>query len=479
MSSSSAIATPAGSGLNSIAGQARTPEARKYAVKELARRAGVSRDFFDSWEITCTADRTTISLPPAGSRRVYFEHAPEKFFTQVTSGQFPVARAGYLRKPNGSPLAEDLILPFCESPLPPSVPLFQTQADGSFLCRMDLLSSVLLTLSRVEENICKTRDEHGRFPASASLAARHEFLERPIVDECAMAFQQVLNALIPSWRPEPPGLRAKLTHDIDNVGIPIQPRATIGHTLKRRRPASTLRDLLATVSPIKPAELELVRKLAHISVSRRLHSSFYWKGSPRTPMDEGYDPFHPKIQRVILDLKQQGFEVGVHPGYYTFASRSELASEVERLRKALGRAYLGGRQHYLRWSPQTWEDWEACGLAYDSTVGFADQIGFRAGTSIPFRPWSFAMNRELNLIEIPLLLMDCTPVKYMGLRRAEGLERIRRCIQQVERVGGVFTMLWHNVPLMDPDYDGWYEPILDMLAGSKPFVVPENADGLW
>jgi hypothetical protein len=112
-------------------------------------------------------------------------------------------------------------------------------------------------------------------------------------------------------------------------------------------------------------------------------------------------------------------------------------------------------------------------------VGFADQIGFRAGTSFPFRPWCWAENRELNLIEVPLILMDCTPVKYMQLDIQEGLKRIRSLVRRVEETSGVFTLLWHNTPLLDPDYNGWYEGILDSLDGAKAYDVPQAAADLW
>jgi hypothetical protein len=301
----------------------------------------------------------------------------------------------------------------------------------------------------------------------------------PILDVHGLAFQQVLSHIVPAWKPQPRVLRVKLSHDIDDIGIPFRPRASIGHTLKRRHPGATMRDLLSAVGVAEPTELVLVRRLAAISRSRDLHSAFYWKASSRGPRDSGYDPADPRVQRVIHHLQEQGFEMGVHPGYETFGARSELASEIGRLRGALQVDSPGGRQHYLRWSPQTWLDWEACGLSYDSSLGFAEHFGFRAGTAYPYRPWSLKENREINLIEVPLILMDCTPVKYMKMSRSKALDRIKTIIERTAQTGGVFTMLWHNTPLLDRDYDGWYEPILDLLAAAKPFRVPAGAELLW
>ncbi len=468
-----------------------TVEARYYALKELARRAGVSRAFFESWKIESTAEKTVVSLGSEVHGQIVFVH---QNLTDPIAAKSSVARAGWLNPSEGSALCADLILPFCESREDARKPLYQSSAPNasvsnapvsndsilnSVTCRLDVLRSVLFTLSRTEETMSESVDEHQRFPASASLAVQHNFVERPILDEHGLAFEQALLALCPGWRPQRPAFRVNLTHDIDDIGMPFEFRTAFGHSLKRHRPAGTVRDLLSTCSSIEPVELLQVRKLAEISAARGLHSAFFWKGSSRTPHDSGYDPGHFKVQRVIESLRQRGFELGVHPGYQTFRDRANLASEVAHLRQTLRISSAGGRQHYLRWCPATWLDWEACGLAYDSSLGYADRFGFRAGTAFPYHPWSFEYNRELQLIEIPLILMDCTPVKYMRLALSEGLPRIATLIGRVKRTGGVFSLLWHNTPLIDPEYAGWYEAILDLLAGVKSFDLAANLPELW
>ena len=455
-----------------------TFEARIYSVKELARRAGVTREFFDSWTIDADELHTTISLTP-DCQKIYFEHLHDGDLGALASGKIPVGRSPWPQNPRNTLLDSDLLTPFARSEPQKVSPLFQRRTDGSFLCQIDLLLSLLFTLNRVEESLCDICDEHGRFPSSASLARQHNFLERPIVDEYGLAFEQVIQAILPAWQPRPRALRVNLTHDIDDIGIPFQLSTTIAHTVKRRRPVASLQDLSATFSKVEPAELAQVRRLAAISKSRGLVSSFFWKATPRTTRDSGYDIFHPKVQRIIADIRVQGCNVGVHPGYDTYQARPKLFEEVQRLRQALGAQQLGGRQHYLRWSPDTWRDWEACNLHYDSSVGFADHFGFRAGTALPFRPWSFVDNRELDLVEVPLILMDCTPVKYMSLPKQEAITRIRQCINRTALVGGVFTLLWHNTPLLDPAYRGWYESILDLLPSACSFDVPGTTHTLW
>ncbi|MBZ5501183.1 MAG: polysaccharide deacetylase family protein [Acidobacteriia bacterium] len=456
-----------------------TGEARRYAVKELARRAGVARELFLQWRVDVSPDRTTLSLGSEANKAIHFLHLPQKPLKQHPDGGFSAARAAWLRPPDNGSADLALVLPFCPQDFDPRAPLYLMAQDGSVVCRADLLASFVLTLSRMEETRSAACDEHGRFLASGSVALQQGFLERPILDEHGLAFEQVLSSIVPSWRLQPRVLRVKLTHDVDQVGMPFQLNASLGHALKRRSVAGTVRDIASLFSGIEPIELSLVRRLGALSSDRGLHSAFYWKASEASPWDTGYDPTNAKVQSVIRSLEQSGFEMGVHPAYSTFRDRATLAREIERLRTSLSVTSPGGRQHYLRWAPDTWLDWEACGLSYDSSVGFAEHFGFRAGTAIPYRPWSLEENRELNLIEVPLVLMDVTPVRYMKLGRREGLERIRALIRRTAQVGGVFSLLWHNTSLLDPDFDDWYEPILDMLAGARNFGIPARPAMLW
>jgi hypothetical protein len=105
-------------------------------------------------------------------------------------------------------------------------------------------------------------------------------------------------------------------------------------------------------------------------------------------------------------------------------------------------------------------------LLYDSTIGYAEAMGFRAGTCIPYHPWSMTEERELALLEIPLIVMDCTPVAYMRLNSSVMLERIDALIARARAVGGVFTLLWHNTSVAWRPYAALYPKLLDRLAGN-------------
>jgi hypothetical protein len=449
-----------------------TREARYYALREIARRAGVTAEFFRSWRVDFRVDEVIVYVEEGTAKHIRFLNGPEASSQRLATGQYNTARASWMIPP-AEPLGRlvpDFVVPFTCEPIGAQRPLFSPIDGNGVKCSVDLLASALLTLSRYEETVSSERDVHGRFPARHSVAVRDGFLDRPIVDEYGLALEQALSYLLPGWQPAERRLCAKISHDIDWTGLPINPTGAalhIGHMIRHRKPLATVRDLLGWAAGLEPAYLKSVREIVRLALERDLDSAVYWMAAPTSLRDSGYDPRHPMIRDVITWLQDQGVEMGIHPGYRTFRSPGQLSREVQTLREALGEQSLGGRQHYLRWCPDTWLHWERCGLVYDTTVGYAEQIGFRAGTCIPYRPWLLAPGREGNLVEIPLLVMDGTLLYHMALTHHESVEAIRRLVGQCRVVGGVFTLLWHNSSLSDPAYGDLYTRILDILAGCE------------
>ena len=399
-------------------------------------------------------------------------------------------------------LIPDFVVPYQQDNGQNGRPLFVPVGADTVECSIDLLASTLLTLTRYEEISSPERDAYGRFPASASLALRQGFLERPIVDEYGLALEQVLRHLVPRWQPVERRVRVKLSHDTDDVGgicylnrglkharlrpslrlawmlLPFNGRWAIQRVTRQRDVSAALGHLWGWLTGTVPSCLDLVRQLGSLSRERNLDSAVYWKAGPIGPHDSGYDPRQPCVQRVIGELREQGVEMGVHPGFETFMFPQRLASEVQVLREALGEDALGGRQHYLRWCPETWVHWERCGLAYDSTLAFADHYGFRAGTCIPYHPWLMTENRESRLLEIPLVIMEGTLIA-MRLSEEQSFAAVKDCFERSKLVGGVFTFLCHNYTLLRRGYIEFYRKVLDLLAGAGRFDWKASAPGLW
>ena len=70
---------------------------------------------------------------------------------------------------------------------------------------------------------------------------------------------------------------------------------------------------------------------------------------------------------------------------------------------------MGGvRPHYLSVSlPEYWRKSAELGFEYSSCLGFDEEIGFYRGIDLPFMPFDADNDTPLEIVEIPIAVMDC------------------------------------------------------------------------
>jgi len=357
-------------------------------------------------------------------------------------------------------------------------PFAERRENGTVIFYADIIAATLFMLTRWEETVVPECDEHGRFPATASVAYKQGFLDRPIVDEYALILREWLKVLCPVWEPQIRKFLVKLSHDIDDIrhfSYPYRIGRALVVTLRKRR---TLPQYVQHFSSLlrAPDPLASIYQLARLSEYYGLRSTFNFQAARSTVYDRGYALTSPLIQECIKGLRESGHEIGFHPGYHAFADSARFAQEKTRLERSLGLPVAGGRQHFLRFDvPGTWRIWEEIGLEYDSTLGFADYEGFRCGTCHPFNPFDLQQNRVMYLLELPLLVMDGSLCQYRGLTPEQGQAIILKLAQRCYQVGGTFTLLWHNTSI-EGEWQPWfamYQRVLPHLAAMQESALSE------
>lgn len=331
---------------------------------------------------------------------------------------------------------------------------------------VDVFGSALFMLARYEEFVVKERDSHGRFPATASLAWKESFLQRPIIDEYVELLWAALKRLWPELRRARRRPRVLVSHDVDWPLTPSRPfpstlKAAAADLLRRRAARSAIKRIHAyfgrrsgdhSNDPFNTFDL-----LMDISEEHGLRSAFYFIADNTAGQIDGeYSLQDPWIRNLMCRIHDRGHEIGLHPTYGSFRNPAQVKNEFERLlavTDALGirQSEWGGRQHYLRWeAPITWRSWAEAGLAYDSTVGYADYAGFRCGTCREYPVFDLATRAELTLRERPLLAMEATLIEkeYMGLSHDAAYALASTLRNICQSLDGDFTFLWHNSRLL-------------------------------
>nr|WP_242479602.1 hypothetical protein [Lamprobacter modestohalophilus] len=81
---------------------------------------------------------------------------------------------------------------------------------------LDVFGAAFFMLSRYEEAVLPDRDNHDRFPATASLAQRAGFLDRPIIDEYVEILWAAMQRRWPRLQRKPRQARTLVSCDVDS-----------------------------------------------------------------------------------------------------------------------------------------------------------------------------------------------------------------------------------------------------------------------
>ena len=152
-------------------------------------------------------------------------------------------------------------------------------------------------------------------------------------------------------------------------------------------------------------------------------------------------------------------DVGIHPSFSSYLNPVRLKVEVDRLSEVLNREITKSRQHYLRMTlPRSYQRLIELDIKDDFTMGYASQVGFRAGTATPFRFYDLDNDIATSLQIHPFAVMDGTLKDYLNLSLRDSYNEIIKVVDEVRKVKGNFVYLTHNETLGGQKrWAGWPE----------------------
>src|ERR1700739_2577305 len=263
------------------------------------------------------------------------------------------------------------------------------------------------------------------------------------------------------------GFAICLTHDIDFIGIRRHVfdhsmwgfvyRATVGSIRRLLEKRLTVGQLLrnwAAVAFLPLVYMGLLRDFWesfewYLNVEKGLPSTYFLIPIKRHPGNRvpgsrawrrasGYDVTD--MPEAAKSLLKHSCEIGVH-GIDAWNSVEKGKFEAERIAKTTGKTPEGIRMHWLLSDQETTSKLEDAGFAYDSTVGYNETIGYRAGTNQVFRPIG-----SKRLLELPMLIQDGALFypQRLNLTDQEASQACNRIIEHATQHGGIVTLLWHD-----------------------------------
>lgn len=304
---------------------------------------------------------------------------------------------------------------------------------------------------------------HGQPSDQAALPAMelHIALLREIILSCSIPLAEI--------PPQPDGhsMIACLTHDVDHVGLRNHRcdhtllgflyRATLGSLFKLCRGRMTLREVAqnwAAVCSLPWIHLGLARdpwyQFDHyLDIEGGRPSTFFVIPKKGEPGKDAAGQIHPRraarydaadLAGHLKGLRDAGCEIGLH-GIDAWRDADRGREESAKIAGLVGASELGVRMHWLYFDKQSASRLEEAGFSYDSTAGYNQTVGYRAGTTQVYLPPG-----ARRLLELPLHVMDTALFypSYLNLSPRQAKAAITPLIDAVARFGGVLTVNWHD-----------------------------------
>ena len=332
-------------------------------------------------------------------------------------------------------------------------PFVKKNSQNNYYTNIDFFASIFYMLTGYEEAINKFEDMHRRYPGQKSLAFNENFLERPIVNEYVEILWLFISKINSNLRKKKRKFELLITHDVDQIkvgNLRHRLRILISQLYSKKSLKGFLIKLGQFFRWLFTFPKDSFKYIMRISKKYNFKSHFFFlvTGSGESFDRKRYNIHSKEIINLISKLEAEGHKIGLHSSYNSFLNKEQILKEKAILDKYVKNKKYGLRCHYLRFKiPESYTLLNDCGFQYDSTVYYADNDGFRAGTCYPFHPYDLYNDKELEILEYPLIVMEGTLINptYRNMTsKQEVVALLKRRIDKIKFFNGYFVFLIHN-----------------------------------
>jgi len=183
-----------------------------------------------------------------------------------------------------------------------------------------------------------------------------------------------------------------------------------------------------------------------------------------------------ELTNTISGLKITGHEIGLH-GIDAWIDANAAREELEEIRRLTRTSDTGVRMHWLYYNEHSPALLERAGATYDSTIGYNETVGYRAGTTQAYKPL-----KAERLMELPLHAMDTALfyLSYLALSPRKASARLRQLVDTVVQYGGCFTVNWHDRSLAPERlWGGCYRELIQDLEKRGAWFATASQATSW
>ena len=339
---------------------------------------------------------------------------------------------------------------------------FKTSSKSSIA--YDIFSASFYMLTRYEEYQPYVKDSKEGFPIKESIAYQNEFLDRPVVDEWAYAFREVLKAKFPNHEFPERKPKQKTIIAVEEV---------FGYAQK-----GFVRQLGGFFKDLSQFQFKLIAKRI-LAVARYQSDPLYvYDDIVDFYQDNGY-PMHfmfqlsnysrysknlsynrTTYQRIIKSIGDYA-DLGLLLGFEATQEAEVLIKEKKRWEQIVNRELDNVliNRHSINF-PDAYKNMEKLNLSEDFSMGFKKSLGFRAGTCTPFLFYDLDLEQLLPLTVYPSAFNS---IALDHIEVDEVIDEIKHIKERIDNVNGYFLGIFENKDFVDNFEDKMAKEIIQLI----------------
>ncbi|MEO8117351.1 MAG: hypothetical protein ABI653_06845 [Bacteroidota bacterium] len=304
----------------------------------------------------------------------------------------------------------------------------------------DFLAASFYLISRYEEYLSFSPDEYGRYPHTASIAFKNNFLNLPLIDLW-------LHEIFPQQNEK--SFLFLPTFDIDiafkYLYKPVAKNFAVAfkELITGNSQSLSMRSKVRSGKEKDPFDqYDFIENLTQNFSLQPIY--FFLLADKNSRYDKNISPQKDGMKNLMKRIAVKN-KTGIHPSWQSGDNKNLLKEEIETLQKFSGQKVEKSRQHYIRMTmPHTYRTVIENNITEDYSLGYGSINGFRASTSKSFFWYDLEKEEKTSLQVFPFCYMDANSIFEQKLNPAETETELAYYKNIISKSNGQMIGIWHN-----------------------------------
>lgn len=339
---------------------------------------------------------------------------------------------------------------------------------GKSAIPFDIFSASFYLLSRYEEYLPHVKDEYGRFMATESLAYKNNFLKQPVVDIWAYKFKEALQDQFPKFQFPKKAYRIKPIIDVPTAynyklkGI----MRTLGGGAKDifKLKFRSLYNRFMVIIGFKHDPYDTFRYIINRQKQSKSKFLFFFLIGGYSTYDKGISINKKKFVSLIKHVADY-CNVGLKASFFSIDNITVLKKEKIKMEEVLNNPLKASRQSFSKLNlPESYRNYIDLEISEDYTMGYVNEIGFRAGSCTPFLFYDLDYEIQTPLKIYSYHIMDYTLLKTKSLLDKKKV--LNEIINEVKQVNGELVSVFHNYTFSEVSRWKGFKELFNIILNS-------------